>query len=91
MTLGWYGIAVGTLLLLKLLLSIRRTGAVAQPRRAYTPDLSVAAIITVYNEAPRHVSRIGLSWLTTAQKLTMRIVCLANCSRHSLPPGCSST
>jgi hyaluronan synthase len=80
MTLGWYGIAVGTLLLLKLLLSIRRTDAVAQPRRAYTPDLSVAAIITVYNEAPEMIRRC-LGSLLAQTRLPNWVVMVDDCSK----------
>lgn len=49
--LGLYGYAVGTLLALKLLLSIRRRRAAPREWRAPAP-MNVAAIITVYNEDP---------------------------------------
>lgn len=50
--LGWYGIAVGSILAVKLLLSIPRRRKVGQARRPAGPRHSIAAVITVYNEAP---------------------------------------
>lgn len=54
--LGWYGIAVGALLLIKLIMSVPLPG---RARRKAGPsfrergdDLSVHAVITVYNESP---------------------------------------
>lgn len=54
--LGWYGIAVGSLLAIKLLASMkRRRPAAADEQR--TPNLTVAAIITVFNEHPAMLRR----------------------------------
>ncbi|MGW2550680.1 glycosyltransferase [Streptomyces sp. NPDC001635] len=51
--LHWYGLAVGTLLAVKLALSIRRRRPIAvQARDHRTPAHTVHAVITVFNEDP---------------------------------------
>lgn len=70
--LSWYGIAVGTLLLLKLFASLRPRSPRVAPvlESGVRPDLS--AIITVFNEAPAALERCLRSLL--AQSLRPGVV-----------------
>ncbi|MBA4865938.1 glycosyltransferase [Streptomyces sp. PSKA54] len=62
--LGWYGIAVGSLLAIKLLLSIKRR---RRPELTWrdrgTAQHTIHAVITTYNEAPDMLRRCLLSLL----------------------------
>lgn len=51
--LHWYGVAVGSLLGIKLLLSIRRRRSPGLTFRKTTHRLSIHGVVTVYNESPR--------------------------------------
>jgi hyaluronan synthase len=76
---GWYGAAVCSLLMLKMLMSLRTVGSVNKPRRAYVPELSVAAVITVYNEAPDMIRRC-LTSLLEQTRLPDAVVVVDDCS-----------
>lgn len=76
--IGWYGLAVGTILAIKLLLSIpvRRR----RPTCAEEPSgLSVAAVITVYNEDPR-VLHACLDSLIRQTRLPDSVTVIDDCS-----------
>ncbi|MFJ5151392.1 glycosyltransferase [Streptomyces sp. NPDC088353] len=67
--LHWYGIAVGALLAVKLLLSIRRRRTTGPAwRDTGGAQHTVAAVITVYNEAPDMLTRCLRSLLAQTRR-----------------------
>lgn len=78
---GAYGIAVGSLLALKLLLSIQRSRR--RPRhglRDTTRGMSIHAVITVYNEAP-DMLRACLESLLAQTRRPQSVTVIDDCSR----------
>jgi len=67
--LHWYGLTVGTLLTVKLLLSIRRR-RVAAPvwQEGGAASHTVATVVTVYNEAPEMLTRCLRSLLAQTRR-----------------------
>lgn len=92
--LGWYGIAVGSLLAIKLLLSIQRRRTPARTCRDRGPRLTVATVITVYNE-PAEMLRRCLESLLAQTRLPDSVTVVDDCSKtdaarqvcHELAPA----
>lgn len=82
--LGWYGLAVGALLLAKLLMSVplpgrrRKTGPTFRNR---ADELSVHAVITVYNETPAMLQACLDSVLNQTQP-PRSVTLVDDCSRN---------
>ena len=80
--IGWYGATVGSLLIVKLLLSIKRRRTPARRARRFErtgKPLSVHAVITVYNEAPEMLRRCLLSLLDQT-RLPVSVTVIDDCS-----------
>ncbi|GGZ80385.1 glycosyltransferase [Streptomyces echinoruber] len=69
--LSTYGIAVGSVLLAKLLLSVRRTRRGRRTAWRPGPPFTIAAVITVYNEAPEMLRRCLVSLLQQTRQPQM--------------------
>ncbi len=83
----WYGVAVGTLLGAKLLLSVRRRRRPTLMFRQTSPPLTVHGVVTVYNEAPEMLRRCLESLLgqtLPSQSLTVVDDCSADESAGAL-------
>ncbi|MGW2064336.1 glycosyltransferase [Streptomyces sp. NBC_01617] len=85
--LHWYGVAVGSLLGIKLLLSIRRRRSPGLTFRKTTHRLSIHGVVTVYNESPAMLRRCLDSILAQTlppQSLTVIDDCSADQSAAAL-------
>ena len=78
--LGWYGIAVGSLLAIKLLLSIKRRRQPTTTWRTSNQNLSIHAVITTYNEAPEMLRRCLVSLLDQTRR-PQSVTVIDDCSR----------
>lgn len=78
--LHWYGLTVGTLLTVKLLLSIRRRHAAAPVwQEGGAASHTVAAVITVYNESPDMLTRC-LRSLLAQTRAPQSVTVIDDCS-----------
>jgi len=79
--LHWYGLTVGTLLTVKLLLSIRRRrAAVPAWQEGGAAGHTVATVITVYNEAPDMLTRCLRSLLAQTRR-PQSVTVIDDCSK----------
>ncbi|MFI1535531.1 glycosyltransferase [Streptomyces anandii] len=80
MNLHWYGYAVGSLLGVKLLLSLRPRRATSHLYPGGAAGHTVAAVITVYNEAPEMLVRCLRSLLAQTRRPNS-VTVIDDCSR----------
>lgn len=79
--LHWYGLTVGTLLTVKLLLSIKRRRAAAPVwQEGGAAGHTVAGVITVFNESPEMLTRCLRSLLTQTRR-PQSVTVIDDCSR----------
>src|SRR5206468_245770 len=79
--LHWYGLTVGTLLTVKLLLSIKRRRAAAPVwQEGGAAGHTVGGVITVFNESPEMLTRCLRSLLTQTRR-PQSVTVIDDCSR----------